>query len=172
MATTMAGAGGTKTAIPQGATIVKLVTPPGAASVSGAAGQSPKIVKTIGGIGGSNMVTLAKPGQIGGKQTIVINKSGAPGATIKGTQGQQIIMVSSAGGLKQISGATMSQAGLSQLSGGTLGSNPGVKMVVVSSGQLAQTTSKPITISMPGSQKTVTLSASGGQKAGGQIVQT
>ena len=81
-------------------------------------------------------------------------------------------MVSSAGGLKQISGATMSQAGLSQLSGGTLGSNPGVKMVVVSSGQLAQTTSKPITISMPGSQKTVTLSASGGQKAGGQIVQT
>merc|ERR1719189_3327318 len=63
----------------------------------------------------------------------------------------------------------MSQAGLSQLSGGTPG---GVKMVVVSSGQLAQTTSKPITISMPGSQKTVTLSASGGQKAGGQIVQT
>ena len=61
-----------------------MVTPPGAASVSGAAGQSPKIVKTIGGIGGSNMVTLAKPGQIGGKQTIVINKSGAPGATIKG----------------------------------------------------------------------------------------
>ena len=79
-------------------------------------------------------------------------------------------MVSSAGGLKQISGATMSQAGLSQLSAG--GAPGGVKMVVVSSGQLAQTTSKPITISMPGSgtQKTVTLAASG--KAGGQIVQT
>jgi len=170
MATAVAGAGGAKTAIPQGATIVKLVNAPGAGGVAGASGQSPKIVKTIGG---SNMVTLAKPGQIvGGKQTIVINKPGTPGATIKGTQGQQIIMVSSAGGLKQISGATMSQAGLSQLSGGTLGSNPGVKMVVVSSGQLAQTTSKPITISMPGSQKTVTLSASGGQKAGGQIVQT
>ena len=75
-----------------------------------------------------------------------------------GTQGQQIIMVSSAGGLKQISGATMSQAGLSQLSGGGPG---GVKMVVVSSGQLAQAqNTKPITISMPGtgSQKTVTLS--------------
>ena len=71
-------------------------------------------------------------------------------------------MVSSAGGLKQISGATMSQAGLSQLSGGTPG---GVKMVVVSSGQLAQTSSaKPFSISMPGSQKTVTLSASGGNK--------
>ena len=68
-------------------------------------------------------------------------------------------MVSSAGGLKQISGATMSQAGLSQLSGGGPG---GVKMVVVSSGQLAQAqNTKPITISMPGSQKTVTLS---GQK--------
>ena len=79
-------------------------------------------------------------------------------------------MVSSAGGLKQISGATMSQAGLSQLSAG--GAPGGVKMVVVSSGQLAQTTSKPITISMPGSgtQKTVTLAASG--NAGGQIVQT
>ena len=67
-------------------------------------------------------------------------------------------MVSSAGGLKQISGATMSQAGLSQLSGGGPG---GVKMVVVSSGQLAQAqNTKPITISMPGtgSQKTVTLS--------------
>merc|ERR1712223_2322511 len=168
MATAVAGAGGTKTAIPQGATIVKLVNAPGAATVAGASGQSPKIVKTIGG---SNMVTLAKPGQIvGGKQTIVINKPGTPGATIKGTQGQQIIMVSSAGGLKQISGATMSQAGLSQLSAG--GAPGGVKMVVVSSGQLAQTTSKPITISMPGSgtQKTVTLAASG--KAGGQIVQT
>lgn len=45
----------------------------------------------------------------------------------------------------------------------------GVKMIVVSSSQLAQTTSKPITISMPGTQKTVTLSASG---KGGQIVQT
>ena len=42
-------------------------------------------------------------------------------------------------------------------------------MIVVSSGQLAQTTSKPMTISMPGGQKTVTLSASG---KGGQIIQT
>ena len=45
----MMGAGGMKTAIPQGATIVKLVNAPGA--VGGSAGQSPKIVKTIGGIG-------------------------------------------------------------------------------------------------------------------------
>ena len=70
--------------------------------------------------------------------------------------------MSSAGGLKQLGGtATMSQAA----------GNSGVKMIVVSSGQLAQTqSSKPITISMPGGQKTVTLSAGGGK--GGQIVQT
>ena len=146
-----------KTAIPQGATIVKLVNaPPGTA---GSSGQSPKIVKSLAGAG---MVTVAKPGQtVGGKQTIVINKPGTPGATIKGAQGQQIIMVSSAGGLKQISGATMSQA--------ASGNAAGVKMIVVSSGQLAQTTSKPMTIQMAGGQKTVTLSASG---KGGQIVQT
>ncbi len=163
---TSTGASGTK-GIPQGATIVKLVNAPGAQGVGGAAGQSPKIVKTIGG---GNMVTLAKPGQgLGGKQTIVINKPGTPGATIKGAQGQQIIMVSSAGGLKAISGATMTTAGgqLMTTSGGQ-----GVKMIVVSSGQLAQTTSRPITISMPGSaNKTVTLSASG-KAGGGQFIQT
>ena len=72
---------GGKTGIPQGATIVKLVNAPGAAGISGTA-QSPKIVKSIGG---SGMVTLAKPGQtLGGKQTIVINKPGAGGTTLKG----------------------------------------------------------------------------------------
>ena len=87
------------TAIPQGATIVKLVNAPGASSVAGSA-NSPKIVKSIGG---GNMVTLSKPGQtLGGKQTIVINKPGTQ--TIKGAHGQQIIMVSSAGGLKTVSG--------------------------------------------------------------------
>ena len=46
-----------------------------------------EIIQIIFPIGGSNMVTLAKPGQIvGGKQTIVINKPGAPGQTIKGVQ--------------------------------------------------------------------------------------
>ena len=138
-----------------------MVNAPGAGGLT--AGKSPQIVKMAGGAG--NMVTLAKPGQtVAGKQTIVINKPGAQGATtLKGAQGQQIIMVSSAGGLKQLSGGT---ATMSQAAG-----NSGVKMIVVSSGQLAQTTSKPITISMPGGQKTVTLAAGGGAK-GGQIVQT
>ena len=46
-----------------------------------------ELIQIIFPIGGSNMVTLAKPGQIvGGKQTIVINKPGAPGQTIKGVQ--------------------------------------------------------------------------------------
>ena len=83
-------AGGTKTGIPQGATIVKLVNAPGSKGLGGA--MSPQIVKMAGGAG--NMVTLAKPGQtVAGKQTIVINKPGAQGTTLKGAQGQQIIMV-------------------------------------------------------------------------------
>jgi hypothetical protein len=148
---------GAKTAIPQGATIVKLVNGP-----PGIGGQGQKFVKSLG----SNMVTLAKPGQggaVGGKQTIVINKPGVHGmpTTLKGAGGQQIIMVSSAGGLKQMTQGQMGQ--MSQAGPG------GVKMIVVSSSQLASTQSKPITISMPGTHKTVTLSASG---KGGQIVQT
>ena len=56
-------------------------------------------------------------------------------------------MVSSAGDLI---GATTSQAGISQLSGGGPG---GVKMVVASSGLLAQAqNTKPITTSMPHSE--------------------
>ena len=50
-----------------------------------------------------NLVTMAKPGpaQLAGKQTIVMNKP--PGATtLKNAQGQQIIVMSTAGGLKQI----------------------------------------------------------------------
>ena len=54
--------------------------------------KSPQIVKMAGGAG--NVVTRAKPGQtVAGKQTIVINKPGAQGTSIKGAQGQQIIMV-------------------------------------------------------------------------------
>ena len=54
--------------------------------------KSPQIVKMAGGAG--NVVTLAKPGQtVAGKQTIVINKPGAQGTTLRGAQGQQIIMV-------------------------------------------------------------------------------
>ena len=119
-----------------GATIVKLVNAPGA--VGGSKGQSPKIVKTIGGIGGSNMVTLAKPGQIvGGKQTIVINKPGAPGQTISMPGSQKTDTLST--------------------SGGNMGG-----------GQVVQTRSDQI-IQLPAGGL---MSASGGNKAGGQIDQT
>ena len=137
--------------IPQGATIVKLVSAQGAAS-----GQTAKLVTNAKAIGGGNVVTVNKPGNIittagspAGKQTIVLNK-GPAGTQVKGPGGQQIIMVSSAGGLKTMQAVTQAQATGQQ----------GVKMIMVSSGQVAPTTSKPITISMPASgtaAKTVTL---------------
>ena len=66
-----------------------MVNAPGALGLGGA--KSPQIVKSIGA---GNVVTLAKPGQtVAGKQTIVINKPGAQGTTLRGAQGQQIIMV-------------------------------------------------------------------------------
>jgi hypothetical protein len=161
--------------IPQGATIVKLVNAQGAAV--GQAGQ--KIVTTMKALGGAatNVVTVPKPAgtlvqaspqgmQGAGKpQTIVINKQG----TIKNAQGQQIIVVSTAGGLKTVQ--TLSQAG------GTIGGNliqtgsgqGAVKMIVVSSGQLAQTTNRPIAISVPGGTmpKTVTLAPGNKMAIGG-----
>ena len=67
-----------------------MVNAPGALGLGGA--KSPQIVKSIGA---GNVVTLAKPGQtVAGKQTIVINKPGVQGGTtLRGAQGQQIIMV-------------------------------------------------------------------------------
>lgn len=150
--------------IPQGATIVKLVN---------AQGNAVTTMKTLGG-------AVAMPKQAGtiiqgspqglqgqGKpQTIVINKQG----TIKNAQGQQIIMVSTAGGLKTVQ--TVSQASGSNLIQTSSGQGA-VKMIVVSSGQLAQTTNRPFAISVPGGTmpKTVTL-ASGSKMAisGGQQI--
>ena len=163
--------------IPQGATIVKLVNAQGGAV--GPGGQKiMTTMKTIGG-GATNVMTMSKPGGTlihqaspqgmqGKPQTIVINKQG----TMKNAQGQQIIVVSTAGGLKTVQ--TLSQAGGSIGHGNLIqtGSGQGVKMIVVSSGQLSQTTNRPIAISMPGGSmpKTVTLAhgskmaISGGQQ--------
>jgi hypothetical protein len=93
--------------IPQGATIVKLV------NAQGGAGQTAKIVTNVKNLG-SNVMTVTKPGtlQMGGKQqTIVINKPGGGTTTLKGAQGQQIIVVSTAGGLKPMQALTSAQAG-------------------------------------------------------------
>ncbi len=169
--------------IPPGATFVKLLNAPG-----GAGGQAAKIVTNVKTLG-SNVMTVAKPaggtvqmagGAAAGKQTFVINK---PGTTLKGPGGQQIIVVSSAGGLKTVQAMTSTQAGAGAgvatstvLPSGSVVSSaagtgqPGaVKMIVVSSSQIGGGTStRPITITMPGqgggAAKTVTLATSSGLK--------
>ena len=99
-----------------------------------------------------------------GKQTIVLNKAGTSGTQLRGPQGQQIIMVSTAGGLKTMQAMTSTATnvvGASTNVTGSVTNQQGVKMIVLSSGQMAQTTGgKPIMVSMPqgASSKTVTLS--------------
>ncbi len=168
--------------IPQGATIVKLVNAPGGA------GQTAKIVTNVKGLAGTNvmtsvakgvtaagglqMATAASGGQPGKQQTIVLNKPGGQ-QTIKGAQGQQIIVVTTAGGtgtattVKTVS--TLSSVTSSGLPAGVTSAGGGVKMIVVSSGQLAQTSNKPITLAMAGGGsggvKTVTLAGKPGMVA-------
>ncbi|KDR18129.1 Host cell factor, partial [Zootermopsis nevadensis] len=173
--TTIQGAN-TKT-IPQGATIVKLLSAnPGAAKVL-------TTMKTMP----TNMVTVSKAPGAGGKQTIVITKPG-PGMTsgMPGTAGMsvgmpgrpaggpQIIVVTTASGLRTVQavssaqtaiGATTSTVNAVPLSAASHITGPGgVKMIVVSSGAVAGgNTGKPITITVPGQQggppKTVTIAA-------------
>lgn len=154
--------------IPPGATIVKLV------NAQGGVGQTAKLVSNMKTLG-SNVMTMTKPGTVqmaGGKQAIVINKPGGLGTTLKNAQGQQIIVVTTGGGLKTMQAMTTSQAGgvlgttasiPSSLYQSTIGGGTqGVKMIVVSSGQLAQTTNKPFTITVPGQGgKAMTLTSAG-----------
>ncbi|XP_039282665.1 host cell factor 1-like [Nilaparvata lugens] len=158
--------------IPQGATIVKLVSSPG-----GQGGQ--KMITTMKSVP-SNVVTLNKsaittsPG--GKQQTIMITKPGV------GRQNQQIIVVTTASGLRTVQALTTSQASTQggqtstvASSGGTTvqspgtGSPSGMRMVMVSSagGGSASSIGKPITIMVPGSggmPKTVTIT---GKPTGG-----
>jgi len=158
--------------IPQGTTIVKLVNaqgqPVGQINKSG----TQQVVRTLG----SNVVTMGtqgKPGMqmatMGGKQTIVINKPGggqqqivAQGGQqiIRTAGGQQIIVMSTTagGGVKTVQQMTTSQAG-----------QQGVKMIVVSSGQLAGTSSKPVMMSLSGQGGVKTVSVRGGP-GGNQIL--
>merc|ERR1740137_36796 len=156
--------------IPQGATIVKLVNaqgqPVGQINKSG----TQQVVRTIG----SNVVTMGsqgKPGMqmatMGGKQTIVINKPGGVQQQIMAQSGQQIIrtaggqimVMSNAGGVKTVQQMSTSQAGGQQ----------GVKMIVVSSGQLTGTSSKPVMMSLSGQGGVKTVSMRGGP-GGNQIL--
>ena len=116
----------------------------------------------------SGVISSIQPGSqiVGtpGKQTIVLNKAGASGTQLRGPQGQQIIMVSTAGGLKTMQAMTSTATNIVGASTNVTGSvtnQQGVKMIVLSSGQMAQTTGgKPIMVSMPQgtSSKTVSLS--------------
>jgi len=160
--------------IPQGATIVKLVNaqgqPVGQLNKSGAQ----QVVRAPG----SNVVTMGsqgKPGMqmatMGGKQTIVINKPGGGQQQIMAQSGQQIIRTAGGqqiivmsttaggvGGVKTVQQMTTSQAG-----------GQGVKMIVVSSGQLAGTSSKPVMMSLSGQGGVKTVSVRGGP-GGNQIL--
>ena len=109
---------------------------------------------------------------IGGKQTIVINKGG--GQTIRTASGQQVIMMTTAGGVRSMVSAQgqYSTAGAGQTMYATQGAGGGVKMIVVSSGQLSGTSgSRPVMVSIPnqhGGVKTVNVVAKPG--GGSQII--
>ncbi|XP_071439380.1 host cell factor 1-like isoform X2 [Hetaerina americana] len=159
--------------IPQGATIVKLV------SANPTAGVNPSKVITAVKSVPSNMVTVSKSptGVGGGKPTIVITK-GAPGAGVR-PQASQIIVVTTASGIRTMQAVSTAQAGSSRavtssvnvlpLSQSANVTSPGVKMIVVSSAGMGGTNTnstgltKPITITVPGQQggapKTVTIAA-------------
>ncbi|XP_039297456.1 host cell factor 1 [Nilaparvata lugens] len=167
--------------IPQGATIVKLVSAQG-----GQGGQ--KMLTTMKNVvQPSNVVTVNKTamsGTCGGKQqTIVITKPGV------GRPNQQIIVVTTASGLRTVQALTTSQAstqGGTQTStvsmlGGSVqsagsasatgaGNSSAMRMMMVSSaGGSSSSIGKPITITVPGAgsggmPKTVTIT---GKTAGG-----
>ncbi|CAD6244143.1 GSCOCG00013267001-RA-CDS [Cotesia congregata] len=152
--------------INQGPTILRLVNPN---TVTGS--------KIITSMKGSNIVTMSKGQAIAGKQTIMITKPGGNGGIVGRTN--QIIVVTTGGGLRTVQAVTTSQAG----QGGTITTpvnvlpltaanhvtnQQGVKMIVVSSGAMVGGTGgKPITITVPGHggvPKTVTITK-GGQQA-------
>ncbi|XP_066994156.2 host cell factor 1 [Anabrus simplex] len=159
--------------IPQGATIVKLL---GAAT--GATGGSSKVLTTMKTVA-PNVMTVGKsasPG-VAGKQTIMISKpglvSGVQGSIGRGS-GSQIIVVSTAAGLKTIQTVSSSQAGSSpgtQLSAaGTVTGPGGVKMIMMSGAVGGAAGGKPITFTVPGQQggppRTLTIATK--RAAGGQ----
>jgi len=146
--------------IPQGATIVKLVNAQGQPvgqltkpAVSGVKTLATNMmtVNKAGGMqvqGGVHMQGGVQVQGLAGKQTIVINKSG--GQTIRTAGGQQVIVMTSAGPVKSAPQVQYSTAGGGQIGGQTMyATQGGVKMIVVSSGQLSGTSNKPVMMSIP-----------------------
>ncbi|XP_069697003.1 host cell factor 1-like isoform X2 [Periplaneta americana] len=152
-----------------------------------------KVLSVNPGTGGAtaktmatNMVTVSKPLGVGGKKTIVIKKSipGMTGGVLEAAGmnagmpgpagGSQIIVVTTASGLRTVQAVSMAQSALGattstvnavSLSAASHITGPGgVKIIVVPPGALCGgNKGKPITIMVPGQQggppKTVTIVA-------------
>lgn len=120
----------------------------------------------------SNLVTMSKGQNIAGKPTIMITKPGGNGGLVG--RSNQIIVVTTASGLRTVQAVSTSQAGSVQatnpvnvlpLSAANHVTNQqGVKMIMVSSSAMAGgTAGKPLTITMPGQGgKTVTIATKTG----------
>ena len=179
---------GSPKGLPQGATIVKLVGQgqPGAKGTATLlqAGQQVQ-GGTVMTVGGKQQVVSTQ--NIGGKQTIVIARPGGQGTPVKQQGGQQVIVVSTASGVRTVQAGATVQAGQANTqtvnvlpTAGQVTTGPGgVKMIVVSQGAISQSTTSTSTtvaaggtktISIPAGalQKTVTLTRAGG--AQGQLL--
>uniref|UniRef100_A0A023F048 Putative host cell transcription factor hcfc1 n=1 Tax=Triatoma infestans TaxID=30076 RepID=A0A023F048_TRIIF len=128
--------------IPQGATIVKLV------SANTSQGGNAKMLTTMKTVP-SNMLTVSKPVNQGHKQqTIIINKPG-----LRMPSGQQYIVVTSGSAIRPVQTITTAQ---NTEKGG---SGPMRMVVVTNSSGTSTALGKPITITVPGAggSKTVTI---------------
>ncbi|XP_054279419.1 host cell factor 1-like [Macrosteles quadrilineatus] len=148
--------------IPQGATIVKLVSAQGGQASGGKVLTAMKTVP-------SNMMAVNKnpPNK---QQTIVITKPQGAGRPAT----QQIIVVTTASGLRTVQALSTSQAGQGTVPTSTVSMLPvsgsvgtgGMRMVMVSSTNTTSAIGKPITITMPSGQgglpKTVTITGKPG----------
>ncbi|BES95475.1 Kelch motif [Nesidiocoris tenuis] len=139
--------------IPQGATIVKLVT---------SQGSNPKVINTIKTVPSTLStvsVTKALASTVGAKQqTIVVSKPGV------GMSKPQYIVVTTGSALRAV------QTPPIQKLAGT-DANGGVRMVMASQSSTSSAVGKPISISVPSGVKTVTLKGASSFGSASQILQ-
>ncbi|XP_074000111.1 host cell factor isoform X3 [Rhodnius prolixus] len=143
--------------IPQGATIVKLV------SANANQGGNAKMLTTMKTVP-SNMLTVGKPVNQGHKQqTIIINKP--PG--LRMPSGQQYIVVTSGSPIRPVQTITTTQNSEKG------GSGPMRMVVVTNSSGTSTALGKPITITVPGAggSKTVTITGKTALSSASHILQ-
>ncbi|CAH1394375.1 unnamed protein product [Nezara viridula] len=133
-----------KTGIPQGATIVKLVS-----ASTNQVGNTTKVLTTMKTVP-SNMVTVNKGSTTGSKQqTIIINKPG-----IRMPSGQQFIVMTTGSTIKPVSTLTTAQSSTDK-------GSASVRMLMMNPNSTNSTIAKPITITVPGSGGSKTLTITG-----------